>query len=172
MTDSKSINAIFDEYFVKRKELEEKEKKLLLIEHQLDIDRKNLTEKQQELEKLQSTISTYKKQCDEIIHLEVGEFTFKCTQKTLSKSTYINTLLEKINGNHLYIDRDPDIFKEILLFLRTDILPTKLTEKFKNECQYYGITYHIHNDDSDNENSTILSMMNDTTKKSKNKTKK
>ena len=80
-----------------------------------------------------------------VIHLNVGTI-FETTHYTLSKAgEFFQSILEgtteiaKDNNGRIFIDRDPEVFKILLDFLRSDylIIPEGMSQKVLIESNYY-----------------------------------
>lgn len=93
---------------------------------------------------------------DDIIKLNVGGSKYITFKNTLNQSIFFKELISnnfytsKIDENWIFVDRDGEIFKYILNYLRSNEFPYLYNEnnnfneylykKLKNEADYYGLT--------------------------------
>ncbi|PIK39509.1 putative potassium channel regulatory protein [Apostichopus japonicus] len=80
---------------------------------------------------------------ERVISLQIGESRFQVSQATFNKlkNKEVFTIIE---GDTYYVDRDGDIFKYILKYLRSDIIsfPNDFNdgELLKKEAEFYGLS--------------------------------
>ncbi|GAN04694.1 hypothetical protein MAM1_0071c04158 [Mucor ambiguus] len=84
-----------------------------------------------------------------IIRLNVGGNSFSTLYRTLYQSTYFQNLLEGVMENKtttsdgaVFIDRDANLFRDVLLYLRTSTIFTRNYHKLHClllEAQFYQI---------------------------------
>lgn len=150
MSKESSISGVFNEYFNKRKELEEYERSLRqredkLAELELNVSRldNEISEKTALFEKNQKTISKYVYDCSTVVRINVGGTTFYSTVETLKKSPYMESLFSGSvdhTKDGLFLDRDPKTFEKVLSFLRTDYIKLPLTRPLEIEFEYFELS--------------------------------
>ena len=134
-----------DDMHNKQAELKKKfEIELKTIEHECEKEIKILKDK---LEQIKKNFGDTKD--SSIITLNVGGRLFITTTFTLTQEdSMLKAMISgkykilKDKDDNIFIDRDPDLFKQVLHYLRTDYYPTtENRNEFKNELDYYSI-YH------------------------------
>ena len=110
----------------------------------------------------------------EIIKLNVGGELFITMKSTLIQSPWFVTLFsgkfktEMINNNQYFIDRDPELFSDVLNYLRNGetIQIFKFEgdkirfQSFVEECKYFGLTVTDKIEWTDDKNNQYLSQIN------------
>jgi hypothetical protein len=105
---------------------------------------------------IEQTISQIK---DEIIELDIGGTIFKTYKSTIMK--YPKTLLAvMLNSNipvvkdkdgRIFFDRDPEMFKDIIKYYRTDTINGEVSEEFQQELKFWCIDFTIEEEESEEE---------------------
>eukprot|EP01126_Amoeba_proteus_P042509 TRINITY_DN4621_c0_g1_i2.p2 TRINITY_DN4621_c0_g1~~TRINITY_DN4621_c0_g1_i2.p2 ORF type:complete len:189 (+),score=65.07 TRINITY_DN4621_c0_g1_i2:71-568(+) len=121
------LHDIIDENLPLLKNLEAREAQLAKAEEQLKKEKEEFMEERLKWEKEINLVCKYNKDVEDIIELNVGGTVVETTRTTLT-SVSDSMLAAMFSGRHelkkdnqgrYFLDRDPEVFKYVLSFLRT-----------------------------------------------------
>lgn len=143
-----SITSVFNEYFNKRKELEEYEKSLRHREERLSEMEMNVSKLDNEInqkialyENNQAAIKRYSYEASKVVKVNVGGTVLFTTIETLSKSPCLKALFagQLDHKDGIFLDRDPETFKKLLSYLRTDYIELPFSHALEIEFKYFEL---------------------------------
>ena len=118
---------------------------------EIEILRKNLREQEQSLIKRQEKVEKITSDASDIIELNVGGSFFTTTRSTLTKVSG-STLKDMFSGEkelmkdkegRVFLDRDPEIFRLVLLYLRNNLqippLSAEIRSMFDSELSFFDL---------------------------------
>ena len=128
------------------------EKEQMAFSEEMASSRDNLTDRERKLkedrDKFEEEVNIWNKAKKEVTHrkvkLNVGGVPMETTTETLtSKSLYFQALFSGVwkENIEIFIDYDPDLFKELLTYMRTNLYPISNKDYAEITCNHFGVDF-------------------------------